>query len=266
MTPVDPAFVIRTGERVIAADSHGDPAGRVVVGMHGTPGSRRSALPDDDVLRNLGLRYVTYDRPGYGRSTRVSGRSVFDAVADVGLLLDHLGADRCIVIGGSGGAPHALACAAGLPGRVSAVTMVVPPAPIDEIGAEAYFAGIDDGNAHLMRLAYTGGVRAVEPALAQALSGAGLQDNDESLRQGVAGIVDDLVALHRPWAFDLRAVRVPVDIWFGADDTNAPPAHARWLAAALSDATLHEQQGDHSWPRTKMAEILTVATRPADDG
>jgi len=267
MTPVDsrePDFVVRTGERVIAADSHGDPKGRLVVGLHGTPGSRRSALPAADLLRQLGLRYVTYDRPGYGHSTRAPGRTVVDAVADIGVLLDHLGTDRCVVIGGSGGAPHALACAAGLPDRVVAVTVVVPPAPIDQIGPDAYFAGMDSGTAELFRLAYTGGAQAVEPALTQALAGAGLPGGDESLRQGIGGMVDDVVALHRPWAFDLREVRVPVDVWFGADDENAPAAHAQWLAATLPDATLYRQQGDHSWPRTRMAEIFTTATRHAD--
>jgi pimeloyl-ACP methyl ester carboxylesterase len=263
--PREPGLIVRIGRRVIAADIHGDVGGRVVIGLHGTPGSRRSALPDTDLLRQLGLRYVTYDRPGYGRSTRESGRTVFDAVADVGALLDHLGADHCVVIGGSGGAPHALACAAGLPDRVAAVTVVVPPAPIDQIGPEAYFAGMDSGTAELFRLAHTGGAQAVEPALVQALAGAGLPADDESLRQGVAGMVDDVVALHRPWAFDLREVGVPVDIWFGVDDTNAPAAHARWLAATLPEATLHQQQGDHSWPRTKMAEIFTAATRRIDD-
>ncbi|GAA0961417.1 alpha/beta fold hydrolase [Virgisporangium aurantiacum] len=261
----EPGFVVRTGERVIAADSHGDPDGRVVVGLHGTPGSRRSALPATDLLRQLGLRYLTYDRPGYGRSSRAPGRTVFDAVADIGVLLDHLGADRCVVVGGSGGAPHALACAAGMPDRVVGVTVVVPPAPIDLIGSDAYFAGMDAGTAQLFRLAYTGGAEAVEPALVQALAGAGLPAGDESLRQGVVGMVDDLVALHRPWAFDLGEVRAPVDIWFGVDDENAPAAHARWLAAALPEATLHPQQGDHSWPATKMAEIFTAAARHADD-
>lgn len=54
-----------------------------------------------------------------------------------------------------------------LPGRLVAATLVVPPAPIDVVGPEAYFVGMDAGTADLFRLASVGTAR-VEVALVQA--------------------------------------------------------------------------------------------------
>ncbi len=44
------------------------------------------------------------DRPGYGRSTRLPGRTVADVAADVRAVLDHLGIALCRTVGHSGGA------------------------------------------------------------------------------------------------------------------------------------------------------------------
>jgi pimeloyl-ACP methyl ester carboxylesterase len=59
-----------------------------------------------------GLTLVTYDRPGYGGSTRQPGRTVADCAADVRSISEALGFERCAVWGYSGGGPHALACGA----------------------------------------------------------------------------------------------------------------------------------------------------------
>src|SRR4051812_23526270 len=83
----------------------------------GTPGA---AVDIPQVTRpagERGLRTVTYSRPGYAGSTPVPGRCVADAAADTAAVLDALGVDRFVTLGWSGGGPHALACAALLPGR-----------------------------------------------------------------------------------------------------------------------------------------------------
>src|SRR4051812_49452500 len=87
--------------------------------------------PDEDAVRELGIRVVTYDRPGYGRSTRHPGRRVVDCVGDVATIADELGIKRFAVSGASGGGPHALAIAARLPERVTRVACVVGAAPYD---------------------------------------------------------------------------------------------------------------------------------------
>lgn len=71
----------------------------------------------------LGLRTIGYSRPGYGRSTERPGRRIADAVDDVTALLDELGVAEFRTLGWSGGGPHALACAALLPGRCRAAAL-----------------------------------------------------------------------------------------------------------------------------------------------
>ena len=85
----------------------GDPGDPTVIGLHGTPGGRHTAVPPAEVLSGLRLQYLTFDRPGYGLSTRAPGRSVASVAENVRAVADAAGVDRFAVIGGSGGSAHA---------------------------------------------------------------------------------------------------------------------------------------------------------------
>src|SRR4051812_15328069 len=86
------------------------------------PQPRRGPLaPLLEMAAARGMRLVTYARPGYGDSTPQPWRDVAAAAADVAELADALGIERFVTLGASGGGPHALACAALLPDRVTAV-------------------------------------------------------------------------------------------------------------------------------------------------
>ncbi len=115
--------------RQLAYAVWGDPAGFPVVVLHGTPGCRLNRYPDEQALAAAGIRVITYDRPGYGGSDRDPGRQVAGCVADVAAIADAVGVDRFAVSGGSGGGPHALAVAAGLPDRVTRAGCAVGFAP-----------------------------------------------------------------------------------------------------------------------------------------
>ena len=84
----------------------------------GTPTAPVSFAPLEAAAAARGMRVVQYARPGYAGSERRPNRSVADAVEDVAAILDRLGVERCLTLGWSGGGPHALGCAALLPGRV----------------------------------------------------------------------------------------------------------------------------------------------------
>jgi pimeloyl-ACP methyl ester carboxylesterase len=102
----------------------------------GTAGSGLPFAPFVEALEQRGLRYVSFSRPGYGSSTRRKGRSVVDVVDDTLAVLDSIGAERCYVLGWSGGGPHALACAARLPERVIATATIGAVAPYPAEGLE----------------------------------------------------------------------------------------------------------------------------------
>ena len=61
-----------------------------------------------------------------------------------------------------------------------------------------------------------------------------------------------------PWGFDLSNIALPVTLWQGGRDQVVPPAHARYLAAALprSDLRLLPNEGHFSLPINYMHEIL----------
>ena len=76
-----------------------------------------------------GLRLVGYARPGYGGSTPQPGRDVRRRRPTSAAIADALGLGRFAVMGASGGGPHALACAALLPERVTAAVTLAGLAP-----------------------------------------------------------------------------------------------------------------------------------------
>jgi pimeloyl-ACP methyl ester carboxylesterase len=243
----------------------GDPAGFPVMSLHGTPGCRLERWPRDEVYADQGVCWVTHDRAGYGQSSRRPGRRVVDEVDDVAAIADELGWDRFGVSGGSGGGPHALACAALLSDRVIRAACLVGVVPYGPEGFEhdEWLAGMDAENVKEFEWALAGeDVLSHELTLMQArieervaedpanvLEGFELSEADrEALRQaefqqiirestyercahGVGGWVDDELAFTKPWGFDVAQVSVPTLVRYGATDVLVPPAHGEWLAA-----------------------------------
>jgi pimeloyl-ACP methyl ester carboxylesterase len=215
------------------------------------------------VLYELGVRLITFDRPGYGRSDRLVSRLVADVVPDV----QAIGLGRFAVIGRSGGGPHALACAALLPERVTRAGVLVSLAPWAAEGLD-WFAGMADSNvreytaaatapdaltAHLVQAAArikadpASHVNTLNPEMPEAdrriVADVGIrallaQNFAEALRDSAAGWIDDALAFCAPWGFNLADIKVPVLLWHGQNDVFSPAAHARWLADQIPGAIM----------------------------
>jgi len=204
----------------------------------------------------LGVRLITFDRPGYGRSDRRQGRELLDTPGDVAALADALELDRFAVLGVSAGGGHALACAVTLGERVAAAGVASMPGPLDEVpGAwdaldrrqrpAAEKAREDPATAsgwvvrYMQRWAEDptsflgGGTPADRELLAEPVAGEMLlADVAESLGPGAGGMADDLVALWRPWGFRIAELRRGLLLWHGGQDTRGEPDF-RYLAATL---------------------------------
>ena len=258
--------------RRLATAVYGDPDGRPVFLLHGTPGSRLGPRPRSSVLHRLGVRLICFDRPGYGESDRLPGRRVADVAADVLAIADAFGIGDFAVVGRSGGGPHALACAALLPERTTKAAILVSVAPRDADGLD-WLAGMTESNVAEYQ-AVAGGyeqIEAVTEAVADAVRAdpasllariqPELPDPDlrvvadrgirslllatyaEALRTSAHGWIDDDLALHRPWGFDPAAVSAPVLLWHGANDNLSPVSHAKWLAERIPGAAVVVQAG-----------------------
>ena len=88
-----------------AYDAGGDSERLAVFWHHGTPNIGAPPAPLFADADRLGLRWVSYDRPGYGGSTPQPGRDVASAANFTAAVADALDIERFAVMGHSGGAP-----------------------------------------------------------------------------------------------------------------------------------------------------------------
>ncbi|HEX3715421.1 MAG TPA: alpha/beta fold hydrolase [Trebonia sp.] len=231
----------------------GDDGLTAVFWLHGTPNTGTPPEPLFAAAAHSGLRWVSYDRPGYGGSSPHDDRDIASAAADVAAVADALGIGRFAVLGHSGGGPHALACAALLPSRVLAVVSVSAPAPTGAGGLD-WFAGWSASGAAEQRAARSGRAALEEylptaefdpqtftPGDYAALEGGWSWFGDvvsKALEHGREGMVEDLLASARDWGFALAEITVPVLVAHGAADRMVPAAHGQWLAAHCPRAEL----------------------------
>ncbi|WP_218041213.1 alpha/beta fold hydrolase [Acrocarpospora macrocephala] len=240
--------------------------------LHGTPGSRVGPAPHADLLNRLGVQLITYDRPGYGASDRHMERRVCDVASDVTAIADHLGLDEFAVAGRSGGGPHALACAALIPDRVTRVAALVSLAPIAAAELD-WFEGMTPTNVSEYRTALQGRAALTAKLASEAEEikkdpvqlvnsiFAELTDSDrrivtdpefrtalirnfaEAVRTSPGGWIDDSLAFTAPWGFDPAEIRVPTLVWHGQDDKFSPLSHSRWLSERIPTARMTVQPG-----------------------
>jgi pimeloyl-ACP methyl ester carboxylesterase len=252
--------VERPGGRIVSYSSWGDPGGRPLLLVHGTPGSRLSRSPDSELYERLRAHVVTFDRPGYGRSSVHPERTILSVADDALAIADAVGWDGFAVLGVSGGGPHALALGTLAPERVRALGLAVGAAPSDFVDPEDLIAINREG----LRRAREEGRESLEAFLAEpaaqaaadpggmldaAMADAPPVDREmlaqpdvratfvESLREacvnGPQGWFDDSYALTMLWDFELGDVSPPVRMWYGEADRNVPIKAVQKMASQL---------------------------------
>lgn len=281
--------------RTLAFCEWGDPSGTPVFSLHGTPGSRLGRHPDEDIYRRTSVRLITYDRPGYGESTRHPGRIVADAAPDVATIADELGLTSFAVMGGSGGGPHSLACGVLLGDRVTRCACIVGVAPMGPGGLtrEEWLEGMVHGNVQETNWALAGEetlrreLQNLRPEIIASLESDSsdplgedyaLSSEDlavlshgghremmakstrEAIGRSLDGWVDDDLVITRPWGFDPSQIRVPVTVAYGPDDTLVPASHGKWLSQAIPDARVVVLPGGHFAVYDTLPELLAWLT------
>lgn len=250
--------------RAIGWAEYGDPAGYPVIYVHGWPGSRHQGARLDIAGWVTGARIIAPERPGYGISTIRAGWTLLDWPDDLAALVDVLGIERFAIFGASGGGPHALACAARLPTRVTSVALASSLAPPDAPGLSPAIS-----RPRRALLAVLGRTRVPVAFGARLAARRILADPEEFLRlvnralpprdrtivfqpeiraiaardigaalaDGGRAAAWEFGLLARPWGFRLEDIAPPVRLWFGGMDPLVPPAMGHYLARVLPRAS-----------------------------
>jgi pimeloyl-ACP methyl ester carboxylesterase len=269
--------------RDIGVYEYGDPNGKPVFALHGTPSCGAGFDWTDAPARELGLRIIAPDRPGIGHSDPVPLTSVAEYAPEIAALADAMSIDRFVVLGYSGGGPYGLAVSYGLGDRVVSATIA---SGAGEIGAWAKWKDLSRSDRQLtwmslyapaaariaLRVADLGARFAPRIALWSAEAEMSKCDRQvmerlgatealalftQALTGSAAGAVSDYALLARAWHVPLGEITVPVHCWHGTDDTLVPLAHSEALLERLPDARLTTWPGEgHLALITHVAEVL----------
>jgi pimeloyl-ACP methyl ester carboxylesterase len=241
--------------RSLAFAEWGERAGQVVMFCHGGQMSRLVA-PAWDVAETVGIRVVSADRPGIGRSDFYEPRSVLDWAGDVVELMSHLKVERFSVVGVSAGTPYALACGLVLSEQVDQVGVIagiVPPELYERDDLVALVAADPDGarrviDEHVQQVAadIPASIKALgdrpgpdgpfyrQPSVQAALTEA----RREAYRGGSRGVAQDILLINSPWGFNLADLEVPCLWWQGEADPITPVHLVEQASASMASCTL----------------------------
>jgi len=252
--------------RVIGFTEYGDTKGKPVFHFNGSGGSRLEHPVDKAILTQLGIRYISTDRPGHGISTPQPDRELLDWPDDIECLADHLGIDKFFVLGWSAGGPHALACAYKLQDRVISGALVSSLAPPDRPKPYQGYSGalklILFLGRNFPKLVYVfRGMSA--KSINKSSSDIGdkfvkslpkvdqkpfenienkemlFADIKEGYKQGGDGPARDDIVINFPWKFDIKNIQTRFDIWQGDKDKNVPLNQGQYQADLLPNSNFH---------------------------
>ena len=208
---------------------YGAADGYPIVNAHGGLACRLDVAAADAVAAETGIRLISPDRPGVGRSDPQPGRTILDWAGDVADLLDQIDVDGFAAMGWSMGGQYAAALGYALPHRVTRVAIIAGALPLTEPGVFDELPAMDRLLTRMslrapwiaaqwfriMRFA-SGvaptlygrlGARELGPADGAVIRnegfGAFARMSHEALRQ-LSGAVEEYRAWIRPWGFAPR--------------------------------------------------------------
>lgn len=264
MTKLNQQIALPDG-RKLGYDEHGPSHGKPLFYFHGTPSSRLefNMVRNEQLLESLDLRVIAPDRPGIGLSSFQPGRRFIDWPGDVTSLADHLELNRFTVLGYSGGGPYAAVCAFSIPERIENAGIVSGAGPFTE---PALVEGIPQANRSFLDLSHKkpwlsrlivrimdvmtklapgkaiDNVMATLPEADRAVLSLPVVQKKfltmarEAMRQGPRGPQHETRLMVTAWDFDPREIHIPVYLWHGEADQNAPIAMGRYMADAIPNS------------------------------
>jgi pimeloyl-ACP methyl ester carboxylesterase len=277
--------------RALAYRTYGDPAGKPVIALHGTPGSRFKFAGFHAAAATHGVRLISVDRWGYGLSSAQPGARLLDYAADLTVLADRLAFHQLGLIGISGGGPFAVAAAHGMGARVTALALVAPVGLIDGPRGRTRLSAfhtlcfrvlphVPGGVSTVFRLQRLGHAVAPDLVMKIAMSRsaevdqAAMSDPDTrsrmaetfkaGLEHGVTGPCTDMALFGRPWGFDPAEVTATTRFWIGEADRNVPLAAAFALANQMPrSVTTKLPTAGHFWIAANSEVVMSWLAKQA---
>ena len=226
---------------------YGDKQGVPVFYFHGILGSRYERHPNDRVTKDLGIRLIVLDRPGYGRSDANTSGSYLEFVDDVVQLADHLNINCFSVFGLSAGSIYAAACAYKIPERILSTTLASITLPLRSFAdvanllptykmhfaftrylpkAARLFSEIAIRNARSNPTKFFRNIP-VSPVDRKILFREELHQHlVKSLLAGCKeshyGFVEDVMSSAQAWPFPVEEIKIKLDFWHGTEDVHSP--------------------------------------------
>lgn len=273
--------------RRLGFDEHGPVGGTPLFYFHGSPSARIEfgLFGDEALLEALNVHLIAPDRSGSGLSDFQPSRTFLDWPADVTTLADHLQLERFAILGYSGGGSYTAACALAIPKRITRAGIVSGTAPFnismlaDNINkASRNFMDLSHQKPWLSRLILRmmGAMTYLTPDKVIANALAALPEADrvivaqpevqqrflamiqEALRHGPRGAQHDTRLMVTAWDFKPQDIQIPVYLWHGEQDQNAPIAMGRYMAEAIpnSQAGFYPGEGHLSLFKKHAEEIF----------
>lgn len=259
--------------RTVGFATFGRPDGTPVLWCHGGPGSRLDPVHRDAEAASAGLLLIGIDRPGYGASTPLPGRTIADWIPDATAVADALGVDRFVAVGESTGGAYALALAALVPDRLLGV---VACCSLTDMRCQEARATMSHPHCHALwdapdRQSAMAAAIDAHGLTGSKLTGDGLREalapSDVALfrdpvwaeqarapftamfAQGQEGYTDDRLADGGGWeSFDVIEITCPVTVLHGEMDRMCHVANAHHTAQIVPHArlALYEDLGHFS--------------------
>ncbi len=259
-------FTLGDGRKIGYAE-YGNVTGKPIFYFHGHRSSRlEPKIYDIEEIKNQ-VHIIAADRPGFGLSDFTPDHSFLSWSSDIIEFANSLDIDKFSVLGGSGGAPFALACAYKNPKRVVTCGIISGLGPI-ELGIE----GMAKNNRRELKLAQKHPKRLkllfklqakfskklVKKDIEKIIKmfrkrGKNLPEPDkkffedreklsmylplmtEPFRQGIMGPFHEAQLFVKPWEFRLNEIspEVKVYLWHGDLDTSVPKKMAQALCQEI---------------------------------
>ncbi|MHA2035066.1 MAG: alpha/beta hydrolase [Promethearchaeota archaeon] len=287
----DQIFTLENGRKLGYAE-YGTVTGKPIFYFHGHRSSRlEPKIYDIEEIKNK-IHLIAVDRPGFGLSDFTPDHSILSWSSDIIKFANSLNVNQFSVLGGSGGAPFALACAYSNPKRVFACGIVSGLGPI-ELGIEGMAKNnrkeLELARKHpkrlklLFKLQEKFSKKLVAKEIDELIKmfqkkGKNLPESDkkffedkeklgiyvplmiEPFRQGIMGPFHEAQLFVKPWGFNLSDLSpdLKVFLWHGDLDTSVPKKMAQSLCQKIPscESKFYTNEGHLSTAVNHIKEIL----------